>query len=346
MWAIRCLRAAVKSEPNNARARELFAWALAGAERLEEASDEYRRLMAQAADSAAIAVIAWYWGSVLLRLRRPSEALEVFDAGIVAEPRAAKLHYNRGYALRWLGHNAEAADAYQRALRYDPSLEEGYAALVETLGDLQRWERQSEVAQQWFESQRSAKAAHAMGKALMMLGRFEEAVAPLEEAHRLSTASNDILSSLAAALDEAGHSARAEQILRVAIGRDPTAASLHVVLPYVLSSLERHDEAIDAANTAIRLVPDVADAHAALGSSLLEAGYAERALHAFDQALRLGPPMLEWQASRGAALSKAGRNDEALQAFAAVTAVDPGFFEGARGRFWSEYLEQSRRLAR
>jgi tetratricopeptide (TPR) repeat protein len=345
-WTIWCLRGTIRRESNHAEARELFAWALAGAGRLEEAAEAYRGLMAQARDSGAMAVIAWHFGSVLLRLERPSEALGVFDAGIVAEPRAAKLHYNRGYALRCLDRHSEAADAYQRALRCDPSLHEGYAALVETLGDLQRWEKECEVAKQWLDIEHSAKAAHALGNSLMMLGRFEEAVAALEDARRLSPDSNDILSSLAGALDELGQSAKAEQILRDAIRRHATAASLHVVLPYVLSSMGRHDEAIAAANTAIRLAPDVAAAHAALGSVLLEAGHADRALHAFEHALSLGPVMLEWQASRGAALSKIGRHDEALRAFDAVTAVDPEFFEKPRGSSWSTYLTESRRLAR
>ena len=343
-WAVWCLRGTASREPDHAAAPELFAWALVGVGRLEEAASIYRGLMAETPSSPALALIAWQFGSVLLRLERPADALGVFDAGIDALPHSANLHFNRGYALRWLGRAAESADAYQRAIRHDPTLQEGYSALVDLFTDLAKWEELNEVAGQWHRIQPSARAAHAMGTSRMMLGRFEDAVTVLEEARRLDPASPDIVSDLAGALDESGQSSSAEQILRDAIRQQPAASVLQVGLAHVLGEAGRAAEAIEAAETAIRLDPERGDAHAVLGSVLL-ATDAERARQAFEEALRRAPGMLEWQANLGAALSLAGRHTEALKVFDDVTQADPRFFQTLRGEFWLTYLQDSRRLA-
>lgn len=69
-------------------------------------------------------------GLCLLRLARPQEALEQFDAVLGLDPRLAYAHVNRGNALHALGVPAAAEQSYRRALDIDPNQAMALAGLA------------------------------------------------------------------------------------------------------------------------------------------------------------------------------------------------------------------------
>ena len=59
-------------------------------------------------------------GTVLLRLGRPTEAVEAFLASLRERPDAALTHLSLGYALHNAGRDGEARQAFERCLRLAP----------------------------------------------------------------------------------------------------------------------------------------------------------------------------------------------------------------------------------
>src|SRR5262249_28512017 len=72
-------------------------------------------------------------GFVLVKLRRPGEAVEYFKAAQALRPGTFLVHNNLGHALLEAGRDAEAIDQLQRAVVIDPTLESTHLALAQTL---------------------------------------------------------------------------------------------------------------------------------------------------------------------------------------------------------------------
>lgn len=74
-------------------------------------------------------------GLCLLRLERPAEALQHFDALIGLDPDLAFAHVSRGNSLRALGAVRDAETSYQRALDLDPNHGLAWAGLAQIAAD-------------------------------------------------------------------------------------------------------------------------------------------------------------------------------------------------------------------
>ena len=72
-------------------------------------------------------------GHLLLRSRRPEEALEPFAKAIALRSNLAPAWFHQGNALQILGRPGEAVASYRRALELDPTLTNAYLALAQTL---------------------------------------------------------------------------------------------------------------------------------------------------------------------------------------------------------------------
>jgi arylsulfatase A-like enzyme/Flp pilus assembly protein TadD len=187
----------------------------------------------------------------------------------------------------------------------------------------------------------SFTASYYKGSALLELGRFEEAIGPLQEAVRLSPATASGYVPLVRAQAAAGRIGDAEAtaarglsvaprhpgLLRVnarlLIGRGATQPALAALEqardlapedPFLrvdlanLLRMERPREALVEADAAVRLAPDAPEAHLARGLCLGALGRHGEAAAAFRTVLRLAPrhPVagrLLAQASRAAGMS-------------------------------------------
>jgi tetratricopeptide (TPR) repeat protein len=134
----------------------------------------------------------------------------------------------------------------------------------------------------------SVPAMQILGSALSMLGRNEEAVAPLERAAR---ASRDAATEtqLATALRKLGRLDDARERLERAIKRKPPFAPAFVELADTLSALDRQQDAIDIVQQGLAIAPNFAELSARLGRLLALQGKTKQAREAFGRTLALAP---------------------------------------------------------
>ncbi len=128
-----------------------------------------------------------------------------------------------------------------------------------------------------------------------------------------------LLAGVAAA---AGRPATAIDLLRRAIDRDPRRAEFHGNLGAILGRLGRLDEAIACFRQAIALAPSAAAGYLALGNALQAKGDLEGAIAAFRQAVAAQPDNAPAHVNLGNALKRVARLDEAASSFREAVRLD------------------------
>jgi tetratricopeptide (TPR) repeat protein len=116
-----------------------------------------------------------------------------------------------------------------------------------------------------------------------------------------------LLAGVAAA---GGRPAAAIDLLRQAIARNPGRADFHGNLGAILGRLGRLDEAIECFRAAIRLEPSAAAGHLALGNALQAKGDLDGAIASFRAGAAAQPGNAAAHVNLGNALRAAGRLDE------------------------------------
>jgi len=110
---------------------------------------------------------------------------------------------------------------------------------------------------------------------------------------------------------------------RRAAQQDPRWAENWVWVGYCLSSLNRHQEAIDPYKEALRLKPDHVVAHYNLAVSCLNAGRSQDAVNAYKEAIRLNPNYAVAYTGLGEAYGKLGQYHDALSAHKEAVRIEP-----------------------
>jgi len=92
----------------------------------------------------------------------------------------------------------------------------------------------------------------------------------------------------------------------------------------VLSTLGREDEALDSYKKALAITPNYAEAWSNRGNALLKLKRYEEALKAYDRAIAARPDYAEALYNRGNVFKELGRRDEALICYDRAIAAQPG----------------------
>jgi Flp pilus assembly protein TadD len=178
-----------------------------------------------------------------------------------------------------------------------------------------------------------------LGVALSNQGRFEEAVAHLQEALGLASdyarRTNPGLwayahNHLGRAYFALGKTNDAVAHLRQAVKLNPRDAAAHNNFGIVLVELGRHDEAIAEFTEAIRLRPDYPLAQANLGGILVDMGRIAEALPHLREALRLKPDFAPAHFQLGEALMRQGNMREAQEHLDIAVRLDPSLAKERR----------------
>lgn len=120
----------------------------------------------------------------------------------------------------------------------------------------------------------------------------------------------------------------AERIHQEGIARNPQSHVLYDNWARVLSSLGRHEEAIDAFSQALTIRPGHYPARAGLGVSLVQAGRHVEALVQFEEAVRLAPNAYSIRGNLAVALAALGRTEEAVRELRTAIELKPSFADG------------------
>lgn len=221
---------------------------------------------------------------------------------------------------------------------------------------------------------RHAGALHVFGCALLMQGRAQEAIAPLEAAARAQH-NPEIDVQLAMALRNSGRLDDAVARLRRAIKRQPPFAPAFHELGCLLALQQRYDEAIEVFRRGLAVAPMMVQLSLQLGFVLMQCRRWADAKAAFAQAanvspnspealfglakahdelreyraaaecyrcsLRARPDPLTWH-NLGRCLMMMGENEEGYDCLRFAVRGDPKRFGGVlgtvvkapRGRFW------------
>jgi tetratricopeptide (TPR) repeat protein len=126
---------------------------------------------------------------------------------------------------------------------------------------------------------------------------------------------------------QAGHPARAVELIARAVDLRPKAAIFSSNLAESFRVLGRFDRAVESCETALRIVPEFPEALNTLGLALQATGRLDEAVGRFLEALRIRPDFAQARNNLGTALRELRRGDEALEAFRAAVESDPSLAE-------------------
>ena len=184
---------------------------------------------------------------------------------------------------------SRAADAFRHAVMLDPSYADGWAALGAAL-------RRLPIAGEVHPEGPFTEAKRAALRALELAPDHAEAVA--------------VLGTVAFWYE--WDYPRAEELLRLAITRQPSADS-HYQLAHLLSYLGRHDEALVEVRRARELDPEALFPRAIEGSFLFTARRYHEGLAHLDSVVDLAPNFVQGHVMRAIVLASLGRYDEAIR---------------------------------
>ena len=207
---------------------------LQAAGRLDEAVEQYRRVLALTPDDA---LAHSNLGTALAAQDRLDEAVGHYEQALALVPGDADAHSNLGNALLSLGRTAEGAASLRRALDLDPASAEAHAAL---------------------------------GIALHDGGELDDAIVHLRRAIDLGAASAELHNRLGIVLGSRNRLDEAAVEFRRAIDLDPGHIDAHANLGTALQLQGRLDEAVTRFRGALRIAPDHPDLQARLDAALAE----------------------------------------------------------------------------
>jgi tetratricopeptide (TPR) repeat protein len=179
----------------------------------------------------------------------------------------------------------------------------------------QRPQEAQRIAEEFLRAEpRRGRALHILGCALLMQGRAEDSIAPLEAAAR-GRHDPEIETQLAMALAQTGRQEDALSRLKRTLKRHPAYAPAWHGLGSLLVSMQRYGEAIEALRRGVAAAPLMPEMSLQLGNvHLQQKNYAE-AKAAFAQTLAIIPGFAEALFGLGKAHYATGDNAAAADCF-------------------------------
>jgi len=159
---------------------------------------------------------------------------------------------------------------------------------------------------------------------LLLASKYDQAFPKLQKLISEYPATPFLHYAYGTALDSLSQYDDAKAQMRAEIQISPQSALPWARLASIALREHRPDEALPAAQNAVRLAPESADAHYVLGRALVELGDTDRGIHELEQASQLSPgsPEIHFALARGYA--KANQPEKASQeraAFARLNAL-------------------------
>lgn len=309
--AVETLTAVVDSNPYSIQARLALAQALSAAERHDEAADTLKEVADEEPRLSAAL------GQFYERAGRQAEAAEAYSRAVEANPRDVRSLFALARVYRTLGRHDKAIEALMQARARgsaDASLD---AFLVQAHLDAKRYEEAAVLAaegQKRHRDDRRFTRLHA--RALFHTGAASRAIALLEAALRASP--EDPASHLAMAdlYMDAGRHADTLRTLEAAAQRFPADADVLNFFGYVLAdSGERLDEAVRLVTRALEIDPGNPSYLDSLGWAYFKRGNLAEAEKYLAKAAGGLPENSVVQDHYGDLLARRGRWAEAIEAW-------------------------------
>ncbi len=181
----------------------------------------------------------------------------------------------------------------------------------------------------------------ASGKALLQLGRLQEAIDKLSKVVKLAPADADGFNDLGSAFSDMGRAEEALTSYRRSVELNPRSPEAYANLGRVLCTLGRFEEAAACCRQAIEVDPRTAVGHNNLGNALGDLGRPAEAEACYRQALTINPDYLVALINLGSTLGDLGRWGDAKACYRLAVQVHPnsGIAHNALGRLLSRLGE-------
>jgi tetratricopeptide (TPR) repeat protein len=171
----------------------------------------------------------------------------------------------------------------------------------------------------------NTRAHLALGSALAMESRNEEAAAQFEEALKIDPGDFQARRNLGLAFYHMGRAEEALAQYRAIAPPTPDSAALHYDIGLALDLEGRPQEAIGEYTRALELNPGDAEALNNLGSALFRTGHVEEAALQFGRAAALIPDSARVHFNLGMALAQMGGVEKAIGQYREAARLDPGY---------------------
>lgn len=279
------------------------------------------------------AAISWNnLGDVYQAQRQYEQAVQAYQRAIELDPRYARPWKSLADVYRAQGRTDGVIEAYQQAISLDPD----YAWPYHSLGLMYKQQRAYPQAVNYYRQaiQRHqndrdrAVSWNGLGNVYLAGGHYDQAVDAYQKAIQLNRDDAWPYHNLAFVQKQLGHYQRSIGLYLQAIDRfdrDRPAAISWNNLGNVYSLLKRHQEAIEAYQTAIDLHPDYALPWNSLGEIYLATNRPEEAVNSYQEALRREPGyVLAWK-NLGDAYWRLKKYDETIRVYEKAIQLDPRY---------------------
>ena len=242
--AIAWFRRAVRFQESSTRALSWLGWSLAEAGAIEEAAAVYDNLVKlRPADARSWLGVA----RAKQELGKHIDALSALDHAIALERQNPFFHYTRGQSLIALGRIEEAASAYRLAVNIEPSFADAAGALGVALGMLRRWDEAVRWHMEALRITRNVDTEYNVGVALYELRRFDQAEEAFRRAVQDDPSSGELQARVALSVAAQGRIPAAINMLEATLRSNPAATSVRVALSGILLSEGRTSDALQIA---------------------------------------------------------------------------------------------------
>jgi len=256
-------------------------WQLLRAGNVAAADEAVRPLLAQGISDELAPLI----GAIRLQQGRLSEAAPMFERARALHPREVRFAFLHGKALAGLDRFDEAVPAFQAAIKLEPNIADTYLAL---------------------------------GQAQRKLKQFEDAQDTYRKLLRLQSNNVDGHIALSSVLAEMGQFAEAETALRRAllhVKDKRTEAVIQNNLAILLSSQNRHAEALESLEHTQALAPDLPELDQRRIDRLYQLGRYEDCVGLYRKLLDRNPADVQLHKAYNSLLYRLGRMDEFLTSY-------------------------------
>ena len=256
-------------------------WQLLQAGNLAAADEVVRPFLMQSRKDEIVPLI----GAIRLQQGRFAEAAPMFERARMLHPGEPRFAFLHGTALAGMQQFAPAISAFQAVIKMAPNIPDAYLAL---------------------------------GQAQRKLGQPEDAQNTYRKLLRIQPENVDAYIALSSVLAEAGQFAEAEAPLRRALDYAKDAkkqAAIRNNLAIILSSLNRHAEALENLEHTQSLAPELPDLDQRRIDRLYQLGRYEDCLVLYRKLLDRNPADLQLHKAYNSLLYRLGRMDEFLASY-------------------------------
>ena len=256
---------------------------------------------------------------------RLAEAEAIYAKIVSANPLHFDALHMMGIVNFQMGRLETGIGFLQQAIKIAPTIAEPYSNLANALIILRRFDEALAACDTAVKlNPKLADAWNHRAIALQELGRFEEALRSSERAVRLNPNNPQIHNIRAVALRELGRRDQALASYDKALALNAGLPHIHYNRANLLRDMNRNEEALASLDAAIRLKSDQAEVHNARAVALLNLGRTDEALDSCRHAIALKPTLVDAYNNLGNIYSERNLLAEARENYAKALSLDPG----------------------